>query len=382
MSRAIVSADACRRSGDSSTVSMRKPARTLIEGEQPDILAAAAELGLEDDEDSAQGVGASTGGSAAAKIRSQPDTFEQAARRAADCRYKAAGKRWDSAVAQWLGAAIGRRLDVRARADRGLRAGLRGLRGFFLADPSELSLLQLVDQFASDAGARRRRMYRLRDGNDALPAALAAASAAASSSRRRCRDRAPGVEAARQHRRRAGSEQLDGRLRRRRAAGVDAARRRVHAGAARGAVAGDLDAAYGRATRVLLQFESRFWKQPGRPTRTAPISRPARSGTATSSRRPAGHPQPAGRRPGVARLTADHRDAGMARRWCGGWRGWAQPSRAARIARPSPGNATRGRRAATRCSIRASIRRCAPGWRVPPADRLRRRAHQHAGRAT
>ena len=71
---------------------------------------------------------------------------------------------------------------TRAQLGRELAAGLRGLRGFFLADPEELSLLQLVDQFASDEIPGEATMFRLRDGNDALPAALAAACAAASAS--------------------------------------------------------------------------------------------------------------------------------------------------------------------------------------------------------
>jgi monoamine oxidase len=53
-----------------------------------------------------------------------------------------------------------------------LRAGLRGLRGFFLADPEDLSLLALVDQVAwSPPGSDA--VYTLPDGNDSLPRALA-----------------------------------------------------------------------------------------------------------------------------------------------------------------------------------------------------------------
>ena len=43
----------------------------------------------------------------------------------------------------------------------------------------------------------------------------------------------------------------------------------------------------------------------------------------------------------------------------------------------SPGSPTRGLAAATRFSIRRSIRRCAPGWRALRAALLRRRAHEH-----
>jgi monoamine oxidase len=51
---------------------------------------------------------------------------------------------------------------------------LVGLRGFFLADPDDLSLLSLVDQLAFEASGTGR-MYRIRGGNDQLPLALAAA---------------------------------------------------------------------------------------------------------------------------------------------------------------------------------------------------------------
>src|SRR5581483_329377 len=65
--------------------------------------------------------------------------------------YKLAEQRWDTPIA----AAIARRslagwLDEHAN-DPHLRATATGLRGFFLADPEELSLIAVVDQFASPA---------------------------------------------------------------------------------------------------------------------------------------------------------------------------------------------------------------------------------------
>ena len=75
-------------------------------------------------------------------------------------------------MAQWLD---------QERADPELRATAAGLRGFFLADPEELSLLALVDQFAGseEAGANSppgapAPMFRIAGGNDRLPSALAA----------------------------------------------------------------------------------------------------------------------------------------------------------------------------------------------------------------
>jgi monoamine oxidase len=58
-------------------------------------------------------------------------------------------------------------------ADNELRATATGLRGFFLADPDELSLIALVDQFAAQ-DEWPGNVYRIKGGNDRLPAALAA----------------------------------------------------------------------------------------------------------------------------------------------------------------------------------------------------------------
>jgi len=90
-------------------------------------------------------------------------------------RYRLVERRWDSpitaamartSVAQWLDA---------VRADEELRSTACGLRGFFLADADDLSLLALVDQFAefteSDGG--EWLTYRIEGGNDRLADALA-----------------------------------------------------------------------------------------------------------------------------------------------------------------------------------------------------------------
>src|SRR5437667_12713806 len=87
--------------------------------------------------------------------------------------YLLAEKRWDTPIA----AGIARRsvaawLDE-VRADAELRATAAGLRGFFLADPDELALIALVDQFASDEQAASGAMYRIEGGNDRLATALA-----------------------------------------------------------------------------------------------------------------------------------------------------------------------------------------------------------------
>ena len=86
--------------------------------------------------------------------------------------YRLGEERWDSAVAQSLASrSVAQWLDE-TKADADLQAVVRGLRGFFLADPEELSLLTLVDQLASDVPGQEP-MYRIEGGNDRLPHALA-----------------------------------------------------------------------------------------------------------------------------------------------------------------------------------------------------------------
>ena len=89
--------------------------------------------------------------------------------------YCLAGKRWDSAVAQQLAQqSVASWLD-KVHADVAVRAGLRGLRGFFLADPEDLSLIVLVDQLASGGAPGRSNFRRISGGNDRLPRAIARA---------------------------------------------------------------------------------------------------------------------------------------------------------------------------------------------------------------
>jgi monoamine oxidase len=180
-------------------------------------------------------------------------------------RYRLAEQRWDSpiaaalsrqSVAQWLDA-IG--------ADDDLRSTATGLRGFFLADPEELSLIALVDQFAGDTPAPGA-MYRIEGGNDRLAAALAAPLG----DRIRLYTELVGVS----HR----GATVRASLRRGRATSTHTCDylifalpatllRRIpitpglppqqHEAIAR--------LSYGRATKSLLQFSRRFWRAPGRP---------------------------------------------------------------------------------------------------------------------
>src|SRR5204863_8091897 len=73
-------------------------------------------------------------------------------------------RRWDGAIAQ----AIGRQSVAdwlrRIKAPKTVRAMATALRGFFLADPDQLSLLSLVEQFAEDGPPGGQKMYRVVGG--------------------------------------------------------------------------------------------------------------------------------------------------------------------------------------------------------------------------
>jgi monoamine oxidase len=69
-----------------------------------------------------------------------------------------------TSVAEWL---------ARTGAGPDLHAAARSLRGFFLADPEDLSLLALVDELASEVPGRGK-MFRISGGNDQLATRAAA----------------------------------------------------------------------------------------------------------------------------------------------------------------------------------------------------------------
>jgi monoamine oxidase len=240
----------------------------LIETEQCELLDLAKELGLPTVRILSGGwgfYGVTRNGRR--KVRGEVDTLERAAQllepeiRA----YKTAGSRWDSAVSQWLARQSVKDWIERARPGRDLAAGLRGLRGFFLADPERLSLLQLVEQFASAAVPGEGAMYRLRGGNDALPAAMAAALRGAvrlnttllAIARHGSRLRVTVREQAQEQ---LSADYLVVALP---ASTLRSVRFTPALPEAQWQAISTLR--YGRATRVLLQFESRFWKHFGRP---------------------------------------------------------------------------------------------------------------------
>lgn len=93
--------------------------------------------------------------------------------------YKLAERRWDGALARTLsGQSVADWLSTleagrRRRDIAHLRARFRGFRGLFLADPEDLSLLALVDFFAGDPFGGDSQFLRVAGGNDTLATRLA-----------------------------------------------------------------------------------------------------------------------------------------------------------------------------------------------------------------
>jgi monoamine oxidase len=82
-------------------------------------------------------------------------------------------QRWDSTVATTMARVSVAEWLEQIHANTELKSFVRGLRGFFLADPANLSLLALVDQMASEMPGQGK-MYRIKGGNDQLTFQMAA----------------------------------------------------------------------------------------------------------------------------------------------------------------------------------------------------------------
>jgi monoamine oxidase len=179
--------------------------------------------------------------------------------------YRLAEHRWDTPIA----AALARRSFASwlqdTNADEELRAVAMGLRGFFLADPEELSLIAIVDQFGADS-AGLSAMYRIEGGNDRLATELAKPLG----DRLRLNTEIVAIS----HR---GQRVRVSVKTGRRAAQITcdyavltlpaAVLRRIPISPALPAQQHDAIAQlkYGRATKTLLQFTRRFWRAIGRP---------------------------------------------------------------------------------------------------------------------
>ena len=243
----------------------------LIEGEQEHVLQLARELGLKPARILREGFGF-FGRDRHGKSRVQTGLgrlFSVTRYLQDDIRaFNLSEQRWDSAIAARLGRMSVASWLERIKAPAELLAAMRGFRGFFLADPEDLSLLPLVEQFAEWGAPGRDEMFRIAGGNDRLATGVA--------------------------KRLAGALLLKTIVRRivRRDNGVVVTvetlgqpHTEIHAGyvvcalpasTARGVIFEPaLPEAqqqaierlrYGCATKLLLQFDRRFWRKRGRPS--------------------------------------------------------------------------------------------------------------------
>ena len=148
----------------------------LIEAEQSHVLELAKAMGLETVRILRTGWGFyGKDGAGRRRIHSAPQTFEKVEKHLEQEieDYKLTEERWESAVARAIGRTSVAEWLKTINADEHFASGVRGLRGFFLADPEDLSLLVLVDQFASGNTPGAGKMFRIRGGNDRLPRAIA-----------------------------------------------------------------------------------------------------------------------------------------------------------------------------------------------------------------
>jgi monoamine oxidase len=180
--------------------------------------------------------------------------------------YRLAERRWDTPITSEIARrSVAHWLDE-LRADDELRTTAAGLRGFFLADPEELSLLALVDEFSLEGGFGPSKMYRVDGGNDRLATTMSSALGARvklNTELAAVSHRGRGVRASVKNGRQTSQIQVDyllfalpGTLLRRIPI-TPALPVQQHEAIAR--------LQYGRATKTLLQFSKRFWRAPGRP---------------------------------------------------------------------------------------------------------------------
>ena len=181
--------------------------------------------------------------------------------------FKLAEERWDSAVSVRLGRlSVAKWLDS-VKAPAPVRAGVCGFRGFFLADPEDLSMLPLIEQFAESGPPGRGRIFRIAGGNDRLATTMAKRMRGAILLKtvvrrvRRHDERVTvTIEALGKPHTEISADFFVCALPASTARGIffdPALPQEQHEAIAR--------LRYGCATRLLLQFDRRFWKQRGRP---------------------------------------------------------------------------------------------------------------------
>jgi monoamine oxidase len=180
--------------------------------------------------------------------------------------YKLGEQRWDSPIASRIARrSVAAWLDE-SSADQELRTTTTGLRGFFLADPDELSLIALVDQFSENDAPAPGAMYRIEGGNDTLATALAAPLGARlhlNTEVVAITHRGSTVRVAVKSGQQQSQITCDYVVLTMPASVL----RRIPFTPSLPAQQHDAIARlkYGRATKTLLQFSNRFWRAPGRP---------------------------------------------------------------------------------------------------------------------
>ena len=148
----------------------------LIEEEQEHVLALAKELGLKPVRILREGFGFyGPDARGRRRIQTGPGAMARIGKLLHDAvrEFNLVEGRWDSpitmnlarqSVAQWL---------EEAKAPAALRAGVRGFRGFFLAEPEDLSMFPMVEQFAEAGPPGRGRIFRIEGGNDRIATTMA-----------------------------------------------------------------------------------------------------------------------------------------------------------------------------------------------------------------
>jgi len=179
--------------------------------------------------------------------------------------YRLAEGRWDTPIATDLAARSTASWLDDTNADDDLRATVTGLRSFFLADPDELSLIALVDQYSSDTPGANA-MYRVVGGNQRIATALAhelGDRLQLESEVVAVSQRGQKVRVNIKSRRRVAQLTCDYAVLTMPASTL----RRIPFTPALPAQQHDAIARlkYGRVTRTLLQFDRRFWRSAGRP---------------------------------------------------------------------------------------------------------------------
>ena len=242
----------------------------LIEGDQQHVMGLARELGLTPARILRKGFGL-YGVDRRGKVRVHGQgRLAGVARYLGDAvhDFNLAEQRWDSAVAARLARFSVASWLERTKAPADVRAGMRALRGFFLADPEDLSLLPLVEQYAEWGALGGDAMFRIKGGNDRLATGVARRLRGALLLKtivRRIVRRKDGVivtiEALGQPHTEIHADYVVCALPASTARGVTfepALPDPQHDAIAH--------LRYGCATKLLLQFERRFWRKPGRPS--------------------------------------------------------------------------------------------------------------------